>query len=252
MATKAIKFQNGTYTYLPVTDAALVQYKNGSSNYVSVQSYIQDNVVKKAGDTMTGTLSFSVGADGYADSFSSKGINMGNANITGVNSIYTADASDNSQEGVHFYRDSTHVDTIYAKSGLLYFVPNRQLTTNGTSYPVIESTAAFTAANNIVLTNGSGTIVKQSTYAPQTSATAFSASSDTQIPTSKSIANYLNTAYVNGLYWANSKVQTAANYIKEPEFKTVKINGSTTNAASTKNCVLQYDTTNECLNFVFN
>lgn len=57
---------------------------------------------------------------------------------------------------------------------------------------------------------------------------------------------------LNGLYASNISIGTSANYIKEPEFKTVKINGSSTNAASTNNCVLQYDITNKCLNFVFN
>ena len=53
-------------------------------------------------------------------------------------------------------------------------------------------------------------------------------------------------------YWANLQVGTAANYITEPEFKSVKINGSSTNSASTQNAVIQYDTTNKCIKFVFN
>ena len=53
-------------------------------------------------------------------------------------------------------------------------------------------------------------------------------------------------------YAANIDLSSSANYVKEPEFKTVKINGSSTNAASSENCILQYDTTNKCLNFVFN
>lgn len=53
-------------------------------------------------------------------------------------------------------------------------------------------------------------------------------------------------------YCANVPLSLEMNYIREPEVKTIKINGSTTNAASTNNCVLQYDTTNNCLKFVFN
>lgn len=53
-------------------------------------------------------------------------------------------------------------------------------------------------------------------------------------------------------YVANLQTGTAANYITEPEVKSVKINGSTTNSASSSNCVLQYDTTSKCLKFVFN
>ncbi len=53
-------------------------------------------------------------------------------------------------------------------------------------------------------------------------------------------------------YWANLQTSSAANYITEPEIKSVKINGSSTNAASTNNCHIQYDTTNKCLKFLFN
>ena len=53
-------------------------------------------------------------------------------------------------------------------------------------------------------------------------------------------------------YCANVPLATTQNYIREPEFKTVKINGSTTNAASTENCVLQYDNDNKCVKFIFN
>ena len=53
-------------------------------------------------------------------------------------------------------------------------------------------------------------------------------------------------------YCANVPLATSQNYIREPEFKTVKINGSTTNAASTENCVLQYDNDNKCVKFIFN
>lgn len=53
-------------------------------------------------------------------------------------------------------------------------------------------------------------------------------------------------------YWANLQVGSSTNYITEPEVKSVKINGSSTNAASTENAVIQYDTTNKCIKFVFN
>lgn len=53
-------------------------------------------------------------------------------------------------------------------------------------------------------------------------------------------------------YWANLQVGSSTNYITEPEVKSVKINGSTTNTASTENCILQYNTTDKCLKFVFN
>lgn len=54
------------------------------------------------------------------------------------------------------------------------------------------------------------------------------------------------------IYAANLQVNASANYITEPEVKSVKINGSSTNSASSNNCVMQYDTTNQCLKFIFN
>lgn len=60
--------------------------------------------------------------------------------------------------------------------------------------------------------------------------------------------SFLNSS----LYAGSINTSTTRSYITEPEFKSVKINGSSTNSASSNNCVLQYDTTNKCLNFIFN
>lgn len=97
---------------------------------------IKTTYLKLAGGTMTGVLT-ALGSQ-YADSYSGA-LNMNNSNIYGVNSIYTADTSDNAQKGIHFYRNATTVDTIYASSGNLYFVPNRTLGTNGTAYTVYHT-----------------------------------------------------------------------------------------------------------------
>lgn len=93
--------------------------------------------LNKAGDSMSGALALL--GNQYGDSYSSYALNLNNSNIVGVNSIYTADLSDNSQEGIHFYRSTTAVDTLYAKNGVLYFVPNRTLGQNGTSYTILNS-----------------------------------------------------------------------------------------------------------------
>ena len=66
--------------------------------------------VKKAGDTMTGVLK--AYANQYTDDYTTCGINMQNSDIVGLNSIYTGDSADGAGEGIHFYRDSTHVDTL--------------------------------------------------------------------------------------------------------------------------------------------
>ena len=103
---------------------------------------IASTYLKKSGGTMTGKLTLQSGQ--YADSYSTAALDLQNSNIVGVNSIYTADASDSPQEGIHFYRDATHVDTLYAQSGKLYFTPNRAIGSNGTSYEVFASGSGST------------------------------------------------------------------------------------------------------------
>lgn len=97
------------------------------------------------------------------------------------------------------------------------------------------------------------------TYAPlasptltgtPTAPTATTGTNTTQIATTAFVQNAVNSLPTK--YWANLQVGTAANYITEPEIKSLKINGSSTNAASTQNAVIQYDTTNKCIKFVFN
>ena len=126
-------------------------------------------------------------------------------------------------------------------------------TTSGTAAWSTWSTAGF------LKTNTSGVVSIDSTaYAPLASPTftgtpaaptATAGTNTTQIATTA----FVQTAVNNKVHYvANLQAGTAANYITEPEVKTVKINGSTTNSASTTNCVLQFDTTNQCLKFVFN
>ena len=95
---------------------------------------ISSTYVKKSGDTMTGvlTLKGNLYTDGYTG-----GLNANNSNIYGVNGIYFADTTDSPGEYINFYRDSTHVDSLYASSGKLYFSPNRELTKTGSIYKVL-------------------------------------------------------------------------------------------------------------------
>ena len=96
---------------------------------------IKSKFVLKAGDTLTGKLNAK--ANQYTDSYTGGALNMNNSNIDNVNGIYTADASDGGGEGINFYRDSTHVDTLYARSGRVYFQPNRALGQNPTPNEVV-------------------------------------------------------------------------------------------------------------------
>ena len=94
----------------------------------------KDNYITYTGgtigaSTMSGVLTMQ--ANQYTDSYSGA-LNMNNSDIYGLNSIYTADTADNAAEGIHFYRDSTHVDSLWVNGGEIMFVPNRALGTGTT------------------------------------------------------------------------------------------------------------------------
>ena len=126
---------------------------NHDSTYVNV-----------SGDTMTGVLK--AYANQCTDDYTTCGINMQNSNIAGLNSIYTADASDNGGEGIHFYRDSTHVDTLWVNGGDILFAPNRALGT-GTTKANSQKVGRFTAnptSGQVVITDGTTGGMKSSGY----------------------------------------------------------------------------------------
>lgn len=94
------------------------------------------NYLPLAGGTMTGVLALKGGM--FEDAYNGA-LNMQNSNIFGLNSIYTSDKSDSQAEGIHFYRDATHVDTLRMMDGKLLFTPNRELGNTATEYEVIHS-----------------------------------------------------------------------------------------------------------------
>lgn len=104
----------------------------GLSHFMSkVKTWVNGAFLKLSGGTMTGTLTLV--NDRYEDDNATAALNLRNSNVIGVNAIYTNDVSENAQEGIHFFADSTHVDSIHAKGGILYFTPYRQLGTSGAS-----------------------------------------------------------------------------------------------------------------------
>lgn len=104
----------------------------------NISTVIDDTYVNVAGDTMTGVLHLL--PNQYTDSLTSGALDLGNSNIYGVNSIYMADLADSAAEGIHFYRDSTHTDSLWAKSGTLYFSPNRTIGSgSSTDYTILHS-----------------------------------------------------------------------------------------------------------------
>ena len=54
-------------------------------------------------------------------------------------------------------------------------------------------------------------------------------------------------------YYANEKIEYAASYNKTPEVANIKINGNTSAvSASSKNATITYNSTSECIDFIFN
>jgi hypothetical protein len=105
------------------------------------------------GGTLTGTLTMPTGV--YTDSYTGGALHMSNSNIDGVNAVYFADASDTSAEGIHFYRTSTTVDSIWASNGNIYFTPNRTIGSTATDYAIWHAgNLAFgTSATNMATGN---------------------------------------------------------------------------------------------------
>lgn len=120
------------------------------------------NAPQHGATTMTGTLTSS--ANKYYEANNASGIDMKNSDIISVNSIYTADSSDNATEGISFYRDSTHYDTLWVNAGDILFVPNRTKGTQ-TSKANSQKVARFTTnptTSQVVMTDGTtGGVVSQ-------------------------------------------------------------------------------------------
>lgn len=105
-----------------------------SNNYAAT---LDGRYVNVTGDTMTGKLTLMSNA--YTDDGTTGALHLANSNITGINALYFADASESATEGINFYRSATTVDTVWAASGVLYFTPNRTYGTSGTSYTIWHS-----------------------------------------------------------------------------------------------------------------
>ena len=178
-------------------DATFLTRASAGTMYSNLTSSL-GNYVAKTGDTMTGVLTMK--ANMYEDAYNGA-LNMNNSDIYGLNSIYTADKSDNPAEGIHFWRSATSVDTLRAVDGVLKFFPNRTVgSTAGTEYNIyhtgnlspvtlntdqtIASAKTFTKA----ITANGGVVV-------QTAATFTSAWRG--VPFSTTDSPYNNIRYVN-------------------------------------------------------
>ena len=131
-----IKITIGNQTKTSTTLSPEVAFDLASIGAAAAGHNHDNRYLKLSGGTMTGTITLlgSQCADNYSGA-----LNANNSNIYGVNSIYTADLADTSAEGIHFYRTSTTVDSLWIKNGVIYFTPNRTLGKTGTDYTVIHS-----------------------------------------------------------------------------------------------------------------
>jgi hypothetical protein len=83
---------------------------SAKQGYLLANGSARDNTkLPLSGGTMTGVLTAK--GNMYEDAYNGA-LNMNNSDIYGLNSIYTCDVADGAAEGIHFYRDSTHVDTL--------------------------------------------------------------------------------------------------------------------------------------------
>lgn len=197
--------------------------------------------------------------------------------MTGAITMPSGSSATDSSKGINFANGSTvfaHVGEstllgLYS-NGKIVLRPNgaTSSTTGNGSIEITNSGITIyekLTAESIVKSGGTSSqflkadgSVDGTSYAPlaspaltgtPTAPTATAGTNTTQIATTA----FVKTAVDNKVHYvANLQSGTAVNYITEPEVKSVKINGSTTNSASSNNCVLQYDTTNKCLKFVFN
>ena len=107
-----------------------------------------------------------VKSDIATDGLTSGALNMNNSNIYNLNSIYTANKSDTASQGIHFYRDSTHVDSLWINNGDILFVPNRSIGTSTTKNDS-QKVARFTenpTSNYLVITAGTTGGIKSTRY----------------------------------------------------------------------------------------
>lgn len=146
-------------------------------------------------------------ADQNADSLTSDtcaALDLSNSNIIGVNSIYTADKSDSSTEGIHFYRSATTVDSLWAKDGTLYFTPNRTFgNTSATNYPVLLSKYTNNYYGITSPTGADDVFIRSTTsgFIPYQSGSAGSGHGGLGTPTW-----YWSTAYIDTIYQGSDQV----------------------------------------------
>jgi len=149
--------------------------------------------VKKAGDTMTGPLTLK--GEQYNGNY---GLNANNSDIVRVNRVAFSDRADSANEGIDFYRDSTHWDTIWAQDGTLLFTPNRSnnATTSAADSQKIARFPSTETADRVVFSNdANGGLKTPYTNTDATNLLLNSLGTGTSAPTDN---DYYISQYVGG------------------------------------------------------
>ena len=211
--------------------------------------------VHKTGDTMTGPLTLK--GEQYQGNY---GLNANNSDIIRVNSIRTADAADGPTEGFMFYRDTTHFDSIWAKTGVLYFSPNITSAATATGHTVYHSgnltisdyatTASVATHTNQIaqLTTNSGSLQNQ--------ITAISSNSGKVIQENVTSANYRPLLFSSNNNAAQASIPTTTTTGQTYFNKEIYAQPSTGELGATQmkvggHVTLQYNSTTEALDFIF-
>lgn len=154
-------------------DGAVTHTSTSVDNAIARFDGTTGKVIQNSGVTINDSGVLVAKANQYNDAYDGA-LNMNNSDIYGLNSIYTGDSADGAGEGIHFYRDATHVDTLWMNGGDILFVPNRALGTN-TSKANSQKVGRFTTnptTGQMIITDGTTGGMKSSGYTfPAASAT---------------------------------------------------------------------------------
>ena len=243
-----------SYPYDWDADANVFPIANGTKNFGSTSVY-WNNIYAKKFVVQNGTSSQFLKADGSVDSTGYLPLD-GSVDMTGTIHRTVTAASSNTpalqvnsdNQDTWIWRVKDNATGTKTSTSSVYGFGTKYLGTgtgNNNALAICADAQNGTQVEAIkILQSGATTFAVTPSAPTQTAGT-----NNTTLATTA----FVKTAVDNKVHYvANLQAGTAANYITEPEVKSVKINGSTTNSASSSNCILQYDTTNKCLKFVFN
>ena len=157
------------------------------------------NYLPLSGGTMTGVLTL-LGSQYNAYDTGVGALNLNNSDITGVNSILSADLSENWKESIGFKRTNGNYDTFRAADGTFYFGVN-----NGTEYTAIHS---GNWSSHI------GTSSSPVAYAASASVCTGNAATATKLATARSLwgNSFDGSADITGDFSSRGDIYARGNY----------------------------------------